>query len=84
MKDVDKEVGASSPSSCSKPGLQPHSIALKPPALCPPLCLAPRAPDQEAELLRQHLKPQQHHQPLQHQQQQGGRCQEEEEEELGR
>lgn len=85
VKDVDEEVGSSSPSSCSKPGgLQPHSVALKPLGLCPPLCLAPRAPDQEAELLRQHLEPQQHHQPLQHQQWQGGRREEEEEEELGR
>lgn len=43
----------------------------------------PRAAHQAAELLRQHLQPQQHHQPLQHRQQQGRRRQEEEEEELG-
>lgn len=49
--------------------------------LCCPLY---RAADQEAELLREHLQSQQHHQPLQLRQPQGAGRQEEEEEELGK
>lgn len=53
------------------------------PPLLPPLVPAPRAADQETELLRQHLEPQQRRQPFQRRQRQGRGGQEEEEEELG-
>lgn len=48
-----------------------HSLPISLFSVFPASLAAPRAAHQAAELLRQHLQPQQHHQPLQHRQQQG-------------